>query len=606
MARRAGLGLGLGLGPVFAFEWRMAARRWQTYALRSLTVLLLLGAMAPFWFAGPAAGETSFARQAQLGQVFHQWTAMILLGLVGLAAPAATAGAICQDRARGNLALLLTTDLSSAEIVLGKLAARLAPVLGMLLGVAPVLAITTLFGGVDPVGLLGVLLVLLSCAIFGSSLALTLSIWGRRMHEVLLATYVVGLLYLLATPIASVLQGAFPASPWRPSFVAVLRYNPIFLALAAFAGQTPPGGPVTLGTQARFLGVGLAASALLLGAATWRLRASATRPLDHRGGRATWSPLRAGLDRLGRWAPGAVRLGRRARRAWPGPSLDRNPVLWREFRRTRLSGWSLAAWGAYALLGGGFSLYAIAAMLGGHPWGGELGAVVNALQVGAGLLLLSASAATSLAEERQRGDLDVLLATPLPTRAIVWGKWWGASRALPPLLVLPTLVTAALSARAGQPWAAPLPLLAALVLSYGAALNSLGLALATWTPRPGRAAALTVGLYASMSIGWFPLCMIVLGEKAIDAAPGIAAGSPLAGVGIYSMMLAEGGRPHEFASLGLWTLFWATAYGAAALALLLATLATFNRCLGRVDAPTLRDGEPAAPAAPADLSVPGP
>ena len=31
------------LGPVFAFEWLTTARRWQTYAMRSATVLLLLG-----------------------------------------------------------------------------------------------------------------------------------------------------------------------------------------------------------------------------------------------------------------------------------------------------------------------------------------------------------------------------------------------------------------------------------------------------------------------------------------------------------------------------------------------------------------------------------
>ena len=41
---------------------------------------------------------------------------------------------------------------------------------------------------------------------------------------------------------------------------------------------------------------------------------------------------------------------------------------------------------------------AIAGMIGGNRWGRELGAVVNGLQVGAGLLLLSVSAATSLAE----------------------------------------------------------------------------------------------------------------------------------------------------------------------------------------------------------------
>ena len=85
-----------GPGPVFAFEWLMASRRWQAYAMRSLTVLLLLGVMTPVWYAWPAA---TIARQAEMNKVFYLWTAMILLGLVGLAAPAATAGAICLDKA---------------------------------------------------------------------------------------------------------------------------------------------------------------------------------------------------------------------------------------------------------------------------------------------------------------------------------------------------------------------------------------------------------------------------------------------------------------------------------------------------------------------------
>src|SRR3954449_11183138 len=96
----------VGLGPVFAFERRMASRRWQAYAMRSLTVLLL-GVMTPVWYAWPAA---TIARQAEMNKVFHLWASMILLGLVGLAAPAATAGAICQDKARGSLALLFATD----------------------------------------------------------------------------------------------------------------------------------------------------------------------------------------------------------------------------------------------------------------------------------------------------------------------------------------------------------------------------------------------------------------------------------------------------------------------------------------------------------------
>ena len=209
------MGKRLGLGPVFDFEWRMASRRWQTYAMRSLTVLVLLAAMTPIWYAW---SDATTAERAVMNKVFYQWTAILVLGLVGLAAPAATAGAICQDKARGSLALLFATDLSDAEIVLGKLAARLVPVLGMIFGVTPVLVLGSIFGGVAPASLVEVLLVVLACAVFGSSLALTLSVWGGKAHEVLMATYVLGILYLLAAPIYAGFLEMLPWA-WRPSWL---------------------------------------------------------------------------------------------------------------------------------------------------------------------------------------------------------------------------------------------------------------------------------------------------------------------------------------------------------------------------------------------------
>ena len=165
-------------------------------------------------------------------------------------------------------------------------------------------------------------------------------------------------------------------------------------------------------------------------------------------------------------------------------------------------------WGTYVLLCGGFSLYSIGLMIDGQRWGRELGMVVNALQVAGGLLMLSVSAATSLAEERQRGSLDVLMATPLPTRSIVWGKWWGTFRSVPRLLILPSLLTFAMSLHTGHLWG--VALMAALILAYGAAITSLGLALATWMPRMGRAVGTTVGLYTMMCIGWIPLTFTIL------------------------------------------------------------------------------------------------
>src|SRR3954453_18048737 len=262
-------------GPVFAQEWRAASRSWRGYALRSLLVLLLLLGLTAIWLESrDRAGNLSVKKQADIGRGFYAVTTLILLGLVGLAAPAVTAGAICSDKARGNMTLLFSTDLTDAEVVLGKLAARLVPVLGLIACAAPVLALATLLGGADPAMPTGTILVCIACAVFGCTLALTLSVWGRKPHEVLLATYAFGILYLLAAPVWA---GLFPMLPrwalaWLPGYLALLPYNPVVLVLAPLGG--PPGlRPIGLEEQAWFCALGLLASALLAAAATWRIRA---------------------------------------------------------------------------------------------------------------------------------------------------------------------------------------------------------------------------------------------------------------------------------------------------------------------------------------------
>ena len=94
------------------------------------------------------------------------------LTLVMLAAPAATAVAICVDRARGSLAYMLATDLSDAEIVLGKLSSRLLPVLGLVACSWPVLALSSLFGGIDPQAVALAFAIILAVALLGCSMAM--------------------------------------------------------------------------------------------------------------------------------------------------------------------------------------------------------------------------------------------------------------------------------------------------------------------------------------------------------------------------------------------------------------------------------------------------
>src|SRR5206468_1894130 len=116
--------------------------------------------------------------------------------------------------------------------VLGKLAARLIPVLGLIACAAPVMALASPLRGVDPEMLTGAILVCLACAIFGCTPALSIS--GRRMHEMLLATYAFGIAWLMAAPIWAAMVTMLPrlARPaWLPSYPPLLPDNPIFLVL---------------------------------------------------------------------------------------------------------------------------------------------------------------------------------------------------------------------------------------------------------------------------------------------------------------------------------------------------------------------------------------
>ena len=148
-----------GFGPVFANEWLTTSRRGRS------TPGALFSSRCCWWASGAsgyrepqADGSDDRSLGGDRGGVFRA-IVFTLLSLVLLAAPAATAGAICQDRSSGSLAQLLATDLSDAEIVLGKLGVRLVPVVGLVACALLVLAICVLLGGVDLLALAGAFLI---------------------------------------------------------------------------------------------------------------------------------------------------------------------------------------------------------------------------------------------------------------------------------------------------------------------------------------------------------------------------------------------------------------------------------------------------------------
>jgi len=562
----------VGLGPVFELEWLTTARKWQVYAGRAVFVFALLAGMTVVWIGSTAGKGLNTRGQAAVGEAFFEVLVVTQLVLVLLAAPAATAGTICLDKARGNLAHLFATDLTDVEIVLGKLAARLVPVLGCVCCTLPVMAFSTLLGGIDPVGLTGAFVITLAVAVLGCAVAMFLSVWASKSHEVMMGTCLVWAAWLLFVPMWEAIDEVF-FGIGVPAWMGWISLFDVAFGLLGPPNQT------ILGEQLLFAGGLLLVSMVLIGVTIWRMR-------------------RVAIRQTGR---GEVRKERRAKalsRRWitlPGPTLDENPVLWREWHRQKPSRWVRVVSVIYYAVVGSFSALVIYVIAKAGPTGGttgEFGALVVAFSVSIGMLLVAVRVPSALVEERVRGSLDVLMTTPMTTRAIVEGKWWGAFRSSAALAVFPGLLTTialihdiALAGPLAHVEMLLVPgLMGLLIVSYATFLTSLGLALATWLKKLGRALAATVAAHVLLTLG-LPMTVMGLGlapnNEGLEFA--IVCGSSFWGPGLLMVALEQNGGPLRNSAFGLiaGVFLWSLAFVIASLVLLVATVATFDRCMGR-------------------------
>src|SRR5262249_45280158 len=152
-----------------------------------------------------------------------------------------------------------------------------------------------------------------------------------------------------------------------------------------------------------------------------------------------------------------------------------------------------------------------------------------------GLLLLTVGSVTSLADERASGTLDLLLTTPLPTRSIVLGKWWGSYRTVLWVAVLPLLLAAGAVEHA--PGWVPVLVLAAILLVFGGAVTSLGLALATWVRRTVLALSVGVVLYVLVTVGWVFVVWVLFDTS--RESEGFATASPFYAAGVVTALVTD-------------------------------------------------------------------
>jgi ABC-type transport system involved in multi-copper enzyme maturation permease subunit len=397
------------LGPLLFYELLRCARRDRYVFLRGAYALVLLGVLCWCYLTwlrpqgGEAAGVlyvgaglppaelSKFAGRFFTAFLAAQLTAVLLL------TPVYVGGAIAEEKQGRTLEFLLATDLSSAEIVVSKLAARLVNLGLLVLTGLPVLALTELWGGVDPLRLaLGFAVTALTMGSVGS-LSMLNSVLARHPLAAVLWTYGELALFLA-------LGGCLPG----------LNFGHPLLALFALGGDHPRDQTALLGG---YTTVHLAAASLLLLAAVQQLRTAAWRP----GTLPAAGPTAAG-------AP-APRLPRRFI-----PPLGDKALLWKELHvephSIRETG-RLLLWLFVAIAGfSGLGLF-LPVSFHVESWAQRVvrfNVVIREIgTIGTGLLVVLSAfyAAGRVSRERERQTLDGLRTLPDDARDVLSAKWLG-------------------------------------------------------------------------------------------------------------------------------------------------------------------------------------
>ena len=285
------------LGPLVGPECRRALARGWLVVLRALVgSLLALIVLFLIWvWSLDALVEPYFIpRLADLRTVLAA-SAMILLTIAVVQAPAVLAGSLAGERERGVLQLLLTTAVSPREIVLGRLLGKLSQVGMILLAGLPPLALLAAWNGYGLLHLATIALLLAAVSLGGGGLGVGASVVSRRGRDALLTVYILMLIVTLSPLL------------WRLglplTFAERLEsFNPYLSAIGlVWSGEVIP----ALATSVVWLLCGLAGCA----AAAWRLR-----------------PSCLALTGTGPTA---------RRRGWV-PPMEERPMLWKELHVERV------------------------------------------------------------------------------------------------------------------------------------------------------------------------------------------------------------------------------------------------------------------------------
>jgi len=429
------------IGPVFTREAAIAPRRISFFAARTLFVGALFALIVTAWqlLIGSQRIE-NIGDLAWFGAAVFQILAPLQLAVAMPFSALLVASAVALEKDRKTLDLLLMTNLSNSELVLGKLFAGMLSVVVVIVAAWPLLAIMTLLGGVSADQILRVQAVTLASALVAGSLGSTVALWREKTFQALAMTALVLVLWIAGLEIVAAAGAGGSWSDRSAAFwvTALSPWQAVQAAAQPKFSSSAASGPLADPVVA-FLICSLLVSAVLNGIAialvrVWNPTREARPATPERKAIAAMDGSSAHVARSATEIHGA---GGRVRHVWDNPILWREVCTWAYGKKIliiRLAYWAVFAVCAVALVGGTRSTSTLSsAML---PDSAK--PLVTLVVVG--LILLNALAVTSITSERDSRALDLLLVTDLSPKEIVFGKIGGAFYNAKEMIALPILL----------------------------------------------------------------------------------------------------------------------------------------------------------------------
>jgi len=422
------------IGPVFNREILTTPRSLRLYLTRAGYVAALFGLVFTAWLILFGSKQQSgLGDLARFGSAIFAVLAPLQMAVAVAFSALITAAAVAQEKDRRTLDLLLMTNLSNTELVLGKLLASLLSIVVPAVAAIGLLMLITLLGGVSYSQVFRVVAVTFAAAAVAGSLGSMIALWREKTFQSLALTTLLLVLWLIG---GEVIAAGELDSPWAGLrldhwAVAFSPLRAIFAAIRPLESTAQAGGtlawwqaPVNL-----FLIFATSATVLINLWAIARVR--------------VWNPMQEIQQRLlepklsGTSAELHDVTTIASRRVWD------NPILWREICTWAYGKKIVLVRFAYLVI---FAICAAAMIAELSDSSVAFSRSAAGISVVAqplvplmvlGLILVNALAVTSLTNERDLRALDLLLVTDLSPKEIIFGKLGGVFYNSKEIILLP-------------------------------------------------------------------------------------------------------------------------------------------------------------------------